>query len=307
MPALSLPRFIKAPKPLACAALIAGLTATASVQAWLVEEVMRVPVAVSNGYGKPVAQDIVVTVFHDDAAAKPYPLLILGHGRSPDAARRQALGQARYSANARWFTRLGYMVAVPTRVGYGESGGEDVEDTGSCNHKNYPPGYAAAALQTLKVLETLRQRPDAAKDRAVILGQSFGGTTAVAVAAMNPPGVQAAINFAGGGGGNPKTMPQNPCAPARLERLFAGYGKTARLPTLWVYTENDMFMGPTHPREWFDAFEASGGQGDYTRFPPHGEDGHGLFTRAPEVWQPLVLDFFRAHGYPELQAPPAKP
>jgi dienelactone hydrolase len=291
---------------LACAALIGGLVCVDSAHAKLVEEVIKVPVKVANNYGKEVEQDIVVTIFHDDAVPKPYPLLVLGHGRDGYADGRAAMGRVKYSANSRWLTRLGFMVAVPTRVGYGESGGEDVEDTGECQRKNYPPGYAAAAEQTLKVLETLRQRPDAAKDRAVIMGQSFGGTTAITVAALNPPGVQATINFAGGGGGNPKASPQNPCAASSLERMFANYGKTARTPTLWIYTENDMYFGPKLPKEWFDAFKAAGGTGEYTLFPALGDNGHGLFSLAPPVWQPRVLEFLRANGYPNIQTPEGK-
>lgn len=288
------------------AAFVVGLLWTSLANAKLVEEVVKVPVKVTNNYGKEVAQDIVVTIFYDDTAPKPYPLLVLGHGRDADAAGRAAMGRAKYSTNSRWLTRLGFMVAVPTRVGYGESGGEDVEDTGDCNQKNYPPGYAAAAIQTLKVLEALRQRPDVAKDRAIVMGQSFGGATAIAVAAQNPPGVQATINFAGGGGGNPKTKPQDPCAAPLLERMFATYGKTARTSTLWIYTENDMYFGPKLPKEWFDAFKAAGGTGEYARFHAHGDDGHGLFTRGPEVWQPRVLEFLRANGYPDIRVLEAK-
>jgi dienelactone hydrolase len=135
------------------------------------------------------------------------------------------------------------------------------------------------------------------------MGQSFGGATAITVAAMNPPGVQATINFAGGGGGNPATMPQNPCATPLLERMFSTYGKTARIPTLWVYTENDMFFGPKFPKQWFDAFKAAGGVGEYVLFPPNGESGHGLFTQAPEVWRTRIIEFLRANGYPDIRVP----
>jgi len=304
---LSLPQRAARQAVACCIACGCALAGGGNTHAKLVEEVTRVPVKVSNAYGKELTQDIVVTLFHDDALPKPYPVLVLGHGRAPDAQGRAALGRARYSANARWLTRLGFLVAVPTRIGYGESGGEDVEDTGDCRRKNYPPGYAAAAAQTLQVLDAVRQRPDVARDKTIILGQSFGGATSIAVAALDPPGVQAAINFAGGGGGNPKTQPQNPCGPGLLERMFAGYGQTARLPTLWIYTENDMYFGPKLPKQWFDAFKAAGGSGDYLLFPANGDDGHPFFTRAPELWQPAVLGFLRAHGYPELAMPKQAP
>jgi dienelactone hydrolase len=241
-------------------------------------------------------------VFYDDASPKPYPVLVINHGRSAKASGRVAVGRARFSAASRWFTGLGFMVAVPTRVGYGVTGGEDVEDSGACYQKNYPPVYLAAAVQTRAVLDVLRQRTDVAKDRAVVIGQSFGGTTAITVASLNPDGVQAAIDFAGGGGGNPETRPQNPCSQADLQRLFANYGKTARIPTLWVYTENDMFFGPKLPKEWFAAFKASGGVGEYILFPANGDNGHRLFTRAPGVWQPRVLEFLRPLGYQPFDA-----
>ena len=269
----------------------------------LISEILKVPVVVTDAWGKEIAQDIVVSTFFEDSTPGPRPIMVIGHGRAPDPVDRAALKRATYLTNASWFAKLGFLVVVPTRVGYGVTGGDDVENSGACGQKNYPPAFAVAAAQTLKVLEVVRLRPDAAKDRAVILGQSFGGATSIAVAAQNPAGVQAAINFAGGGGGNPITMPQNPCGSRLLERLFSGYGKTARIPTLWIYTENDMFMGPTLPKEWFDAFKTAGGIGQYQLYPPLGKNGHGLFSMAPDIWRPRVLAFLRANGYPDLMAP----
>ena len=287
-------------------ALALGVLVSGAVHGKLVEEVVRVPVKVSNGYGKLVEQESVVTLLVNDSAVKPYPIAILNHGRAAKAAERAAMGRAKYAVNARWLARMGFLVVVPTRVGYGETGGEDVEDTGDCYRKNYPPGYEAAAAQTLQVLQFVQQRSDVAQDRTLVLGQSFGGTTAITVAAKNPQGILATINFAGGGGGNPETHRQQPCGTERLQKMFADYGKTARLPTLWVYTENDQWMGPQFPREWFDAYQAAGGVGEFVLFPPNGSDGHGLFSNAPDVWQARVLAFLQAHGYPDLKAPEVK-
>ncbi|HMC14920.1 MAG TPA: dienelactone hydrolase family protein [Albitalea sp.] len=263
----------------------------------LVDQQIDLPVEVKNAYGKEVAQTIKVTVFTDDTTATPRPILVINHGRAPDAADRAALGRARYTEVSRWFAAQGFLVAVPTRVGYGVSRGEDVEDSGDCSRKNYPPGYEAAAQQTLAVLAAMRARPDTVKDRSLVVGQSYGGTTSVTVAALNPPGVVATINFAGGGGGNPKTRPQEPCLPTLLERMFDGYGRSARIPTLWIYAENDMYMGPRYPRQWFEAFNQAGGGGEFVQFPPHGDDGHSLFTRFPATWQPVVSEFLRKQGY----------
>ena len=129
------------------------------------------------------------------------------------------------------------------------------------------------------------------------MGLSFGGATAITVASLDPPGVQGAVNFAGGAGGNPIDRPQNPCSQPALKRLFAGYGKTARMPTLWIYSENDQYFGPALPREWFAAFKASGGVGEFAPFPPVGSNGHYMFSRAPALWQPRVREFLAAIGY----------
>ena len=290
------------------AAMVIALSLTllaSPAHAKLIEEVIKVPVKITDVYGKLIEQDIVVTLWYDDVQRKPYPLAIINHGRSVQPEQRAKMGRVKLSVASRWFAQLGFMVAVPTRVGYGESSGEDVEDTGGCNRKVYPPSYDAAAVQSMAVIDALRQRNDVAKDRSIVLGQSFGGATAITLAAKQIPGVVAAINFAGGGGGNPETQPQQPCGTTQLRNMFASYGKTARIPTLWVYTENDQWMGAKFPREWFDAFKEAGGAGEFALYPPLGKDGHGLFTLSPETWQPKVLEFLKSNGL-ELTTPVAK-
>lgn len=282
-----------------CLPVIAGM---GSARAWVVEDSMKVPVTVATAHGKEVKREIYVALFHENSAPEPRPLLVLNHGRSYNAAERAKLNVKSYADAARWLAGFGFLVAVPVRIGYGLTGGEDVEDSGNCKRKNYPPVYKAAAIQTLAVLDALRKRPGTAQDRAVVMGQSFGGTTAITVAAMNPSGVQGAINFAGGGGGNPETQPQNPCAQPALKRLFGGYGMTAHIPTLWIYSENDQYFGPKLPREWFEAFKGSGGVGEYVLFPPLGSNGHLLFSRGPELWRPRVREFLLGIGYLPLNA-----
>ncbi|HWP12712.1 MAG TPA: dienelactone hydrolase, partial [Ramlibacter sp.] len=88
-----------------------------------------------------------------------------------------------------------------------------------------------------------------------------------------------------------------PCAPAQLEHMFRMHGKTARVPMLWIYTENDMFMGPRHPKEWFAAYVREGAPAEFVQYPPLGEDGHGLFTRFPDVWIPKVVEFLQTQGF----------
>jgi dienelactone hydrolase len=219
------------------------------VWAKIVEEQFSLDVQVRNAWGKDYAGPIVVTTFVDDQTPSPRPIIVIGHGRPVLPQERAATGRARFSQTSRWFAERGFIVAVPTRVGYGVSGGEDVEDSGPCNRKNYPPAYEAAAVQTVAVIEAIKKRPDANPSKVVVMGQSFGGTTAIAVSAKPVDGLIAAINFAGGGGGNPIERPGDPCSTYGLRSLFAGYGKAARIPTLWAYSENDLWMGAKYPRE----------------------------------------------------------
>ena len=262
----------------------------------VIEEIIEVPVSVKTIYDQTVSQSISVTVWRDNTREKA-PFLILNHGRPATAAALAAMGRQRYSANSAYFVRRGFVVLVPTRVGYGPAGGTDVEYSGSCAGRMYPPVYQAAAQQTLDVINRAKDLPYVDVTRGLIVGQSFGGATAITLASLNPNGVVGAINFAGGGGGNPDTSPEQPCRPDLLERMFRDYGKTARIPTLWVYSENDRYFGKTFPRKWFDAFVAAGGQGTFLQLPPHGSDGHSSFTANPAAWQAAVEEFLKKVGF----------
>jgi dienelactone hydrolase len=268
------------------------LAAAAPAWAMVVESRIDLPVEVKDRKGQIVRHTIPVNVTRDTARTGQ-PFLILNHGRAPYAADREKMGRARYSENARYFASLGYAVFVPTRIGYGVTGGPDVEDTGGCKTKVYPPGYEAGAQQSVAVIEHARRLPYVDPTRGLVVGQSYGGTIAIALAAKNIQGVVGAINFAGGGGGNPKTQPGRPCRPDLLEKMFASYGVKSRIPTLWLYSENDQFLGNVYPHQWFEAFKAKGGRGEFVRLPAHGEDGHGSFTSNPSAWQPAFEKFLK--------------
>jgi dienelactone hydrolase len=262
----------------------------------LVEEIVQIPVEVMGISWVTHRQSITLTIFRNDELEKS-PFLILNHGRAVNHSDREKLGRARYSANSAYFVGKGFAVFVPTRVGYGVTGGPDVEDSGACSRKNYLPVYEAAAAQSMAVIEYAKSKSYVDGTRGVVLGQSFGGATAVALAARNIDGVLGAINFAGGGGGNPETSPGNPCSEYQLKELFADYGKKARTPMLWLYSQNDRYFGSEYPARWFDAFKKQGGVAQYVQLPAHGKDGHGSFTSNPNAWKPHVEEFLKSIGF----------
>jgi dienelactone hydrolase len=276
--------------------------ATGAFASAAAERILKVPVKFEDMYRKSIEREITVTVFEEPGRA-PYPLLVLSHGRPANDAGRASFGRARYSDASRHFASLGFSVWVPTRIGYGVSGfDDDPEYTGRCGSKVYPPGYAAAVEQLLQVIDYAKRQPGIDGSRIVAVGQSFGGATSIALASRNPGGVVAAINFAGGGGGEPQSRPGEPCDPHRLAEMFGEYGrnasvpgKSARIPTLWVYAENDRYFAPRHARSWYDAFRAQGGSGEFVLLPPFGEDGHLVFSRGLPVWKPIVARFLEPH------------
>lgn len=272
----------------------------AAAQAPVVEEVVTIPVTLNHPEMGEVRHPMVVTVFRDPAASARSPFLVLLHGRATTAEDRARFGRARYGANSAYFVGLGFVVLVPTRIGYGVTGGPDLEDSGACGTKRYGPGYQAAADQALAVAAFARRRPEVDPARGLVVGQSFGGMTAVAVAARGDAaqlGLRAAVNFAGGGGGRPETAPWLPCGPVELRELFASYGRAARLPSLWLYAENDRFFGPHLPRSWFSAYATNPAvPARFVPLPAISGDGHASFTRNPDAWRTPVETFLREAG-----------
>lgn len=279
------------------AALLLSGVVTAVCAAEAEERIVRVPVRIHDASGKALAQDIVVTVFEEPGRAS-YPLLVLSHGRPPTSG-RASLNRVRYSQAARFFAGLGFSVWVPTRVGYGVSGTAiDAEYAGPCSDRNFSRSFGTAADQVQQVIDhARRESPRVDAQRIVLVGQSYGGATSIATAARNLPGVVAAINFAGGGGGNPEMHPGDPCSASISTATFGGYGHNTRVPTLWIYTENDLYFGPKHAEAWFAAFRANGGNGEFMLLPAFGDNGHRLFVRGFDIWAPIVRRFLAQRGF----------
>ena len=133
----------------------------------------------------------------------------------------------------------------------------------------------------------------------ISVGGSTGGFTQVALAANPPTGLKAAINFAGGSGGDGKG---NLCDEAGLVGAYKSFGKHARAPMLWIYSENDKWFPPSFARKFLAAFEKSGGDAEFVVARPDGEDGHGLYNHVP-VWSLTVQDFLQLHDLLPVNPP----
>ena len=83
------------------------------------------------------------------------------------------------------------------------------------------------------------------------------------------------------------------CAPDNLVKAAARYGSTARVPMLWLYTQNDSFFEPALARRMVDAYDAAGGRAALRPLGPFGNDGHNMASSSSGVpmWSGAVADF----------------
>jgi dienelactone hydrolase len=167
-----------------------------------------------------------------------YPLALIAHG-SPRAGNDRAnMTPLAMLPQAIEFARRGFAVVIVMRRGYGGSDGGWAEGFGSCDNANYVAAGNAGAADLKTTLDFVSHRPDVDPTRMIAVGVSAGGFATVALTADPPPGLVAAISFAGGRG---SLENDRVCRPDRLIDAFHTYGKSSRVPMLWVYAENDLF------------------------------------------------------------------
>jgi dienelactone hydrolase len=254
----------------------------------LVEESLRIPMPAAGKNGLEA-----VMVRPNDAFA--HPLALVNHGSPREADQRPGMTAWGLTPQAREFARRGWTTVVVMRRGYGSSGGGYSEDARGCSSD---PQYYASGSESAKDLRAaiayLSKLPQVDASHIISIGVSAGGFATVALTADPPPGLVAAISFAGGRG---SSHPDEVCRPGDLIRAFAEFGKTSRIPMLWIYSENDHFFGPPIAAEFYTAFTRAGGTARFVRAPPFRRDGHGLFSLGGiPLWTPVVDDFLAAQN-----------
>jgi dienelactone hydrolase len=269
--------------------MLAGLLLALALpaRAALDESVIHAPVV------RGVEQALIAVTVFKPSGSGPFPVLVLSHGSPRDAAARRREGRQRLAAQSARFVAMGFAVLVPTRRGYGESGGAWAEAYGTC----WNPDYYAAGLETARDLraavDAVRGEPWADATRIVLAGQSAGGFGSVAAASQSMPGLVAVVNFAGGRGSR---GPDDVCGESRLVEAMARYGAGARVPELWIYSANDRFFGPDLARRMHRAFTAAGGSAEFLEAPSVGLDGHAYFASGMDHWSPRVREFLDRVG-----------
>jgi len=273
----------------ACLCLAVGTAAAQSLAADLREEIVMVK--------KPglFSAELETTLFRP-AGDGPFPLVIVNHGKAPGNPRFQE--RARYLVAARELVSRGYAVAVPMRQGFSKSGGSYIG--GGCNVES---NGRVQADDVIAALDHFAARPDIDARRVVVIGQSHGGFTTLAVGALHRPEIAGLVNFAGG-------LRQENCNgwERALADAVESYAKTTTVPSLWFYGDNDSFFTPETWQRMHAQYTSGGGRARLVAFGSFGTDSHALFgsNRGSAVWLPELAAFFTQLGLP-FEALPQRP
>ena len=246
------------------------------------ERVIQVP-AGDNG-----AVLLETTVFQPDGAG-PFPLIVINHGK--DSGRPSLQQRDRFYHMATAFVKRGYAVMVPMRQGFSKSGGH-YRDHGCDMTAN---GYTQAE-DVRATLDYARQQSWVDAGHIVVAGQSYGGLAAIAAGSENLPGVRGLINFAGG-----LRDDSDRCAwRSQLVAAMAEYGAKAKLPSLWMYGQNDSLFGPELAQRMHDAYAQAGGRGRLVEFAAFKRDSHGMLASrdGEKVWLEDTERFLKEIGMP---------
>lgn len=242
------------------------------------------------------------TVFRPDepdgaqANPRPRPLVVINHGTAEST--RLAVSMPVYYWLSRWFVDRGYIVVLPQRRGHGATGGPLSEGIGNCANPDHYQSGLVAAEDIAAVVGYFQTQSFVAHSDIVVAGISTGGWASLAYASRNPKGVRAVVNFSGGRGGHAGGMPNAVCGEKRLIETARRYGETARIPSLWFYSNNDSYFGPELARAMAKSWNTSGGQAELHVLQAYGEEGHNIADdRAGwELWGDNLATFLNATG-----------
>jgi dienelactone hydrolase len=230
------------------------------------------------------------TIFKPDGAG-PFPMVVFNHGKLPGNAHDQS--RARPLALAREFVRHGYVVVVPNRRGFAESGGEYAGNGCNVEANGFTQAHDVAAT-----VAYMNKQPFVDSKHVVVAGASHGGLVTMAYGARDARlanGVRGLINFSGG-------LRQDECPgwQKNLTSAFGDYGEHVKLPSLWMYGSNDSVWQGALADEMFASYTSHGAKADMVDFGAYKNDAHRLVgdRDGVAIWWPRVKTFLADIGMP---------
>jgi dienelactone hydrolase len=232
------------------AALIVGIAMQPAAAEPFYREDLRIPMEAAGPRG-------LEAMLLRPSGTRRYPLALISHGAPREGSARAPMSPYGSYRQALEFARRGFAALVFMRRGYGDSGGQYAENSGPCGQREYLRAAWQSASDLRAAVEAMGSRTDVSTNGMIAVGVSAGGFASLALSADPPPGLAAAINFAGGRGSR---ADNDVCDADALVRAFATLGRTSRVPTLWIYAQNDKFFGPELVRRMHTAFTGASGR-----------------------------------------------
>jgi dienelactone hydrolase len=221
------------------------------------------------------------------------PLAIVSHGGTTDAATRRKLSLPHMMAVSEWLVACGFAVIVPQRRNYGDDPNPFAEDHGPCATPDFRKAGLATGEDIRTAADFMKAQVFVDPKRVLLVGHSAGGFGSLALAATGYADLIGVINFGAGKGAFPKGDWRQNCAPQLLIKTMKIFGSTTRIPSLWVYAENDKFLPPDFAKMMQEAYDAKRGISTLIITPPHGKDGHHMvnWRDARVMWTDAATTF----------------
>lgn len=239
------------------------------------EEVIRIPYDWNWG--------LETTLFTPDGPG-PFPLVILNHGKDFGDARKQK--RYRGYPIAREFTKRGYAVAIPMRLGFSKSDG--VYKQYGCDMVK--DGYIQAE-SVAPVVDYFKKQSYVDPNQVIMIGYSYGGVVSIAYAAAHPGSVNAVVSFAGGF----KKISGGCVWDLELSKAYSEFGSKNKTPQLWIYAKNDSLFSPVVVDRMYRSFRSPSVLTKVVVLDEFEDDGHKLFEDPDGVplWLLEVEMFFK--------------
>jgi dienelactone hydrolase len=270
------------------------------------------PLAVENTFlsvridGQPIR--LRALVVKEAARNGRLPVALITHGQSVDVQRREAVDPNSYIYVAREFARRGWLSVVVVRRGFGGSEGGRPYVLPGCSRGDYAAALKGQVDDVAAAIPAIAARSDADAQRIVGFGTSVGGAVMLGLAARQPAGLVAVVNMSGGIASRRRDGSNGPtqCRPEDLMPVFAAFGRGARVPSLWLYAENDSLFSADYVRQLHAAYAAAGGITTFFMFPALKGDGHDLYglQDGMQRWIPALDGFLRARDLPTYDPRP---
>lgn len=224
--------------------------------------------------------------------AEKHPLIVFSHGRNGKNPPRDYTMVTWYDALCLRLASEGYAVVYFVRRGYGNSEGEDselLETAVQCGLE--------AAKDYRAAVEYWSGKEFVLPGKVVLMGQSQGGWSVLACASVPIEGVVGVVNISGGT--NYLSMGSGSITEAVQDHWVAGceeLGAEARVPSLWIYSENDKGISAPTAERMFMAYIGAGARANMLMLPAYGNDGHGI-VMSPDLFMGSIIEFFSSRVF----------